>query len=568
MWFGKRRRPSSAAARSAPLLAKAEAAHNSGRLDAADRAYRRVAESLEKAGAESAPDEGPDITEARGRALVGVGEIASRQGRSADAIAAFREAFTLTVLPASALELVAADAARRAAPDPLDLSVCVDLVVRTDTDPDHVAHEFLEGRCTVTSGLKKAEVAAVEQLAARIEAGAPRIEWAIFGRACALRELGRAREATAAFERAEALLPRAATGYELGRLYRDAGRAEDALAAFERSLTIEPERPEVLYAMALTHLRRTPGDTASRRVALEAAVGLLSRTCVLAPHHAQAWLGLGRARHALGHDRAALQPLAKAAELLPRSPEVQVEYVELTLAQGERAGAFTALGRVLAVDPRHVRANLMLGTLHDEDGDFAAAKPCFERVVALSPDDARGRFGLGRALFESGDPERAAGHLAAVRDRNAAQHELLGRAYSAADDPAAADTAFADAIAAGEDSAQVHHRHGCARLRAGLHADAITSFWRVLDRADEDSPLAAEALLFRGIAYREEGDLGAARADADAAIEAAPRDVRTHYARGCLAVAENEWALAEREFAAASRIDPEYAPARFGAGLV
>jgi tetratricopeptide (TPR) repeat protein len=571
MWFGIRRRPSSVAARGAPLLAKAEAAHNAGRLDAADRAYRRVAEALEKAGAtpgESDSATGPDPAETRGRALVGVGEIASRQGRSADAIAAFREAFTLTVLPASALELIAADATRHAAPDPLDLSVCVSLVVRADTDPDHFAHEFLQARCTVTPGLKKAQIAAVEQLAARIEQGAPRIEWAIFGRACALRELGRAHEATAAFERAQALLPRAATGYELGRLYRDAGRPDDALAAFERSLTIEPERPEVLYAMALTHLRRTPEDSASRRTALEAAVGLLSRTCVLAPQHAQAWLGLGRARHALGHPRAALEPLAKAAELLPRTVEVQVEYVELTLAQGERAGAFTALRRVLAADPKHLRANLMLGTLHDEDGDFAAARPCFERVVALRPDDARGRFGLGRALFELGDPERAAHQLAAVRGRDAAQHELLGRAYSAAGDPTAADTAFADAIAEGADNATVHHRHGCVRLRAGRRADAIVSFGRVLDRVDADSPQAAEALLFRGIAHREEGDLPAARADADAAIEAAPGDARAHYARGCLAVAENEWTLAQREFALASRIDPDYAPARFGLGLV
>ncbi|WP_406280629.1 tetratricopeptide repeat protein [Embleya sp. NBC_00896] len=562
MWFRLRRGPAAIAARGDALLARAEAAHRAGRLGAAERGYRRVADALDKPGTPDA------LADTRGRALVGLGEVAGRQGRSADAIAAFRDAFALTVLPVGPLELTAAEATRRGDPGPLDIAICVDLVTRGDTDPDHVAHDFLEARCAVTPGLPEAELTAVERLAARIEAGSPRTEWAVYSRACALRDLGRAAEATAAFERADRLVPRAATGYELGRLYRDAGRPDDALAAFERSLTLEPDRPEVLYAMALTHLRRKPADRTSRVAALEAAIELLTRTCALAPTHAQAWLGLGRAQHALGRDADALAPLARASELLPENPDVQLEFVTLTLARGERAAAFPVLRRALAADPRHVTANLTLGTLHDEDGDFAAAAPCFERVVAVDPEHARARFGLGRALFEQGDAERAAVHLAAVRGRDAAQHHLLARAYSAAGELASAEAAFAAAIEAGDDSAIAHHRQACVRLRLGRRPEAISSFWRVLDRVEDDAPLAAEALLFRGIAYREEGDLGAARADAEAAVSALPGDPRAHYARGCVAVLEDEWQLAQREFAIATRVDPDYAPARFGLGLV
>ncbi|GCD99421.1 tetratricopeptide repeat protein [Embleya hyalina] len=562
MWFGFRRRPASVAARADTLLAQAEGAHRAGRLAAADRGYRRVADALGKPGAPTG------LAATRGRALVGLGEVAGRQGHSADALAAFRAAFALTTLPPGALELTAADATRRADPGPLEVALCVDLVTRTDTDPDHAAYDFLEARCVVAAGASEAELIAVEALAARIEAGAPRLEWAVYGRACALRDLGRGAEAIAAFERADRLVPRAATGYELGRLHRDAGRPDEALAAFERSLTIEPERPEVLYAMALTHLRRKPADKAQRVAALEAAVGLLTRTCTLAPTHAQAWLGLGRAQHALGHDDAAFEPLRRACELMPEHVDVQMEFVDLALARGQRAAAIPVLRRVVAGRPRHVAANLILGTLHDEDGDFVAAAPCFERVVAVEPGHARARFGLGRALFEQGEAGRAIPHLAAVPERDAAQHHLLARAYSAAGEPAAADAAFSAAIEAGDDSAIAHHRQACVRLRRELRQDAIASFWRVLDRADDDSPLAAEALLFRGITYREEGDLGAARADADAAVAAAPRDARAHYARGQLAVLEDEWATARGAFETAVRLDPDYAPARFGLGLV
>ncbi|WP_406299181.1 tetratricopeptide repeat protein [Embleya sp. NBC_00888] len=562
MWFGFRRRPASIAARAETLLTQAEAAHRAGRLAAAERGYRRVADALVKPGVADAH------AETRGRALVGLGEVASRQGRSVDAITAFRTAFALTALPAAALELTAADATRRAGPGALDIAICVDLVTRTDTDPDHAAYDFLEARCVVAPGLPRAELLVVEELAGRIEAGAPRTEWAVYGRACALRDLGRAAEATAAFERADRLVPRASTCYELGRLYRDAGRPDDALAAFERSLTIEPERPEVLYAMALTHLRRKPADKMSRAAALEAAVALLTRTCTLAPTHAQAWLGLGRAQHALGRDAAALEPLRRAADLLPEHADVQLEFVTLTLARGDRTAAFPVLRRVLAAQPGHVAANLTLGTLHEEDADFAAAAPCFERVVAAEPKHARARFGLGRALFELGAAGRAVVHLAEIRERNAVQHHLLARAYSATGELEAADASFSAAIEAGDDSALAHHRQACVRLRRERRQDAIASFWRVLDRVDDDSPLAAEALLFRGIAYRDEGDLGAARADADAAVAAAPGDARAHYARGQLAVVEDEWTLARREFETTARLDPHYAPARFGLGLV
>ncbi|MGC0417547.1 tetratricopeptide repeat protein [Embleya sp. AB8] len=561
MWYTIRRGSASIVARADSRLAQAEAAHRAGRFAAAERGYRRIVEALGKSDTD-------ELAEARGRALVGLGEVVGRQGRSAEAIAAFRTAFELTRLPAAALEPAAADATRRAEPDPLDIALCVDLVTRTDTDPDHVAYDFLEARCVVAPGLPKHELVAVEQLAAQIEAGAPRLEWAVYGRACALRDLGRPAEAIAAFERADRLVPRAATCYELGRLYRDTGRPDEALAAFERSLTIEPERSEVLYAMALTHLRRKPADQASRDMALEAAIALLARTCTLAPGHAQAWLGLGRAQHALGRPGAALEPLRRAAELLPQHVDVQLEFVALTLARGERMAAFPVLRRVLILQPGQVEANLTLGTLHEEDGDFAAAAPCFERVVTAEPGHDRARFGLGRALFELGEAARAVPHLARLRDRDAGQHHLLGRAYSAAGDPEAADVAFSAAIEAGDDSALVHHRQACVRLRCGRRQDAIASFWRVLDRVDEDSPLAAEVFLFRGIAYREEGDPGAARADADAAVAVAPGDPRAHYARGQLAVLEDEWTLARHEFEIAARLDPDYAPARFGLGLV
>ncbi len=48
MWLGFRRDPPSVAARAETLLNQAEAAHRAGRLAAAERGYRRVADALDR----------------------------------------------------------------------------------------------------------------------------------------------------------------------------------------------------------------------------------------------------------------------------------------------------------------------------------------------------------------------------------------------------------------------------------------------------------------------------------------------------------------------------------------
>ncbi|MFF1871796.1 hypothetical protein [Kitasatospora herbaricolor] len=124
-------------------------------------------------------------------------------------------------------------------------------------------------------------------------------------------------------------------------------------------------------------------------------------------------------------------------------------------------------------------------------------------------------------------------------------------------------------------SAEIWFRLGVVLAGQGRHPEAV----QALDEAARRPPgtpspwtlgerLRREVPLQRGIAHREAGDLVRARADLDAAVREGLDDPRTHYARGVLAVAEQDDAVAGACFEAALRADADHAPARFGLGLL
>ena len=145
--------------------------------------------------------------------------------------------------------------------------------------------------------------------------------------------------------------------------------------------------------------------------------------------------------------------------------------------------------------------------------------------------------------------------------------------------PAEAEAVLQTATKAGSTgstgSAELWFRFGVSLARQGRHRDAAQALDEAARRPPaEPSPwsldgrLNREIPLQRGIAHREAGDHRQARSDLDAAVQHGPDDPRTHYARGVLAVAEQDDATAAGCFTAALRADADYPPARFGLGLL
>ena len=70
------------------------------------------------------------------------------------------------------------------------------------------------------------------------------------------------------------------------------------------------------------------------------------------------------------------------------------------LQQGQHARAERLLRRVIASDPGHVPALMILGTLYGQRGHSEQAAAQFERVIALHPDSADAHYNLGMALAD------------------------------------------------------------------------------------------------------------------------------------------------------------------------
>ncbi len=99
---------------------------------------------------------------------------------------------------------------------------------------------------------------------------------------------------------------------------------------------------------------------------------------------------------------------------------------------------------------------------------------------------------------------------------------------------------------------------------AGRPSEAVA----VLETFRAISPCSRSGLIQLAAIRRDSGELEAARAAYEALLECNPRDVQAMTNLGTLALAQGDVDLADEHFTAAAALDPGYAYARYGQGLV
>ncbi len=152
-------------------------------------------------------------------------------------------------------------------------------------------------------------------------------------------------------------------------------------------------------------------------------------------------LALGRALAAAG-DRAAFDPLEKAAALLPTAVGGDSPHA-LMAALADRLGdvprTIQEYKTLLANDHTAVEPARELARLAEKAGDVPAAAIAYDRIVAIDPFDAQGHTGLGRIAMDRREARiamrefRAA--LAAGAQDKAAAHCDLGESLLLAGQP-------------------------------------------------------------------------------------------------------------------------------------
>jgi Tfp pilus assembly protein PilF/TolB-like protein len=140
-----------------------------------------------------------------------------------------------------------------------------------------------------------------------------------------------------------------------------------------------------------------------------AAVRELQRAVTTDPGFTPAWVRLARALAGIGRQSDALEAARRAAATPGAQSgraSLEVRALEARL-RGEPAKAREILGKLLASYPHDTEARIELAEVCREQGDLNAAIAALRRVVAREPDHGRAWLLLAKAAILAGDSRRA-----------------------------------------------------------------------------------------------------------------------------------------------------------------
>jgi tetratricopeptide (TPR) repeat protein len=245
---------------------------------------------------------------------------------------------------------------------------------------------------------------------------------------------------------------------KLQALVRSYGQGLEGDAAIEKMVGVSMDQLQASFDKSLdarfgalrTAIRTLPGvlepagpaGRSGRAGTLDLAG--LRAAAAAHPDNYAAQLAYGQALAAAG-DRAAFEPLEKAAALVPTANgDDSPHAIMARLAEqlGDSARAMTEYQAVLARDHTTVDAARRLAALAEKASASQPLSIAYDRVVAIDPFDPLGHSGLGRLALKNNQPETAVREFRAAlaigpADR-ASAHCDLAEAYLLANRPAEA----------------------------------------------------------------------------------------------------------------------------------
>ena len=233
---------------------------------------------------------------------------------------------------------------------------------------------------------------------------------------------------------------------KLGLLQRQLGRAEEALASFQRATNVDPASWQGHYNLGLSLLEA--GRTAESITPLETAA-------VRAPVSGEARLALATAYDQAGQAEGALEQAEAALGLLSDGQlQAQARFMagraEYRLGNHDRAAAL--LSQVVADRPGDAQAQLWAGLAEYQLGNYPLAIQFYERAVQLAPESREARANLAAAYLAAArysDAEFIYLELIDVNPADAQSHYNLGWALLSQSRLSAARDSFQAALEQG-----------------------------------------------------------------------------------------------------------------------
>ncbi len=197
-----------------------------------------------------------------------------------------------------------------------------------------------------------------------------------------LEHLNRFDAAVDAFDRAIACKPEFMLAHaNLGNLQKLLGRLDESAACFRRAIALEPD---------IAELRVNLGTALKADGRLDAAADAYRAALALDPGLAEAHRGLGITFAEAGRDDEAEAALLRAIELDPDAAAPRHNLAELLLRRGDATAALAACDDCLTVDPGNSRALAVKAAALDESGARAAVRALvdLDRLIRTTRFDA------------------------------------------------------------------------------------------------------------------------------------------------------------------------------------
>jgi tetratricopeptide (TPR) repeat protein len=303
-----------------------------------------------------------------------------------------------------------------------------------------------------------------------------------------------------------------------GNAYLRQGDFGHAVDDFTRALEMRPEDADLYCRRAHAHWRGRN---------LEAAVADFSAALQRSPHALDALANRGLV-HAQNNDAdAAIVDFTEALRLRPRDEVLLYNRGNAYFSKADYDRAISDYSETIRLDSRNLWAYGNRGKAFALRGDPARAIADFTRLLQLDPTNVR-----------------------ALADRALAHNELGQHEQALAD--------FSTALQL-EPSAPLHIDRGLLHVAANRLEEAIADFSEALAL----QPGNAHALVLRGNARADHGDLDGALADLNEAVRLSPEWGLAYHNRGNVYARRADFDLALADFDRAIALDPGHGAAYF-----
>ena len=324
--------------------------------------------------------------------------------------------------------------------------------------------------------------------------------------------VGQTDKGTEYLERASKLAPDvAAIRTQLALSLLASGAGDAAIGELQAAVSSDPNFARADLLLILAHIQKQEFEQA-----LEAAKALAEKQ----PDSPVPLNLVGAAYEGMGDTASARQAYEKALEQAPKFTAAAMNLARLDLQVDELESARKRLNDVLAIDPAHAGALVMLARIANSEGKVEDGIKLLERARESNEKALEPRLILGAFYQRQGDRKNAlamAREAAAIAPGNANALLLLGRALVANGEGREATQTFQTLVKQYPDSANAHYHLAMAQAQANDIEATRASLKRALEL--DGRHLLAKATL---------GELELRAGNADEALKLA-RELRTDF---------------------------------------